>query len=683
MNLNKKILSSYLIMIAFMAIMGIQGFNSGRTILGEFQNINEGIIPMLGVIDEIKSNVAGQANDESGFLLTGQDSYVKESNAKGDAADKVIEEAMTTADDEDKEMLNKIEKIHQELEDIQKQVVAAYKSGNITEARRLSFEVERAKRKELDLIFAELKSEIDDDLKNADSSLKSSVKIGEYTNIIVSVIAIIIGLFLGRYLSNKIVVPVKEIVRQSKRVAAGDLSIKEIVVNTKDEIKELADAFNKMVVNVRNAMHEIISNTEMVATTGGQLSTNAEQVSQATQQVANAIQEVAKGASNQAGYISKSMETIKQVGTAIQQISTGAQEQANNIQLTAEMVGQVAHSIQDVAASAQTVAESAERTTKAADQGENAVNLTIKGMEGIKDKVFESANKIRELGEHSQQIGEIIQVIDDIAEQTNLLALNAAIEAARAGEHGKGFAVVADEVRKLAERSGKATKEIADLITNIQKLTSEAVTAMEQGTSEVEQGSKLALDAGNALKEILNTVDETYRQVQNISAAAEQISASSQEVVKAVDNVSAITEENTAATEELTAASVQVNGSMEGVASITEETSASAEEVSASTEEMSASIAEIAASSKELANMTDNLKEVVSKFQLREIKERCWEIKNCAMQFREKCPAYNAEEVRCWLIPGTWCGGVKQGDTKAKRHNCMNCNVFKFMNQQP
>ena len=100
MNLNKKILSSYLIMIAFMAIMGIQGFNSGRTILGEFQNINEGIIPMLGVIDEIKTNVVGQANDERGFLLTGEDSYVKEINDKAEAADKVIEKAMATADDD-------------------------------------------------------------------------------------------------------------------------------------------------------------------------------------------------------------------------------------------------------------------------------------------------------------------------------------------------------------------------------------------------------------------------------------------------------------------------------------------------------------------------------------------------------------------------------------------------------
>lgn len=138
-------------------------------------------------------------------------------------------------------------------------------------------------------------------------------------------------------------------------------------------------------------------------------------------------------------------------------------------------------------------------------------------MERIKTTVTESGERIKQLGEQSKAIGEIIQVIDDIAEQTNLLALNAAIEAARAGEHGKGFAVVADEVRKLAERSGKATKEIANLIISIQKGTDNAVSAMEKGISEVENGSRFAHDAGQALKEILVTVERANQQVQIIS----------------------------------------------------------------------------------------------------------------------------------------------------------------------
>ncbi|WP_242653761.1 methyl-accepting chemotaxis protein [Thermincola potens] len=134
----------------------------------------------------------------------------------------------------------------------------------------------------------------------------------------------------------------------------------------------------------------------------------------------------------------------------------------------------------------ETVKQVSEQNGAVATNGGQAVERTVKGMLQVKDAVFETARKINELGEQSQKIGEIIQVIDDIAEQTNLLALNAAIEAARAGEHGKGFAVVADEVRKLAERSSKATKEIADLITNIQKGTKVAVESMQVGTREVD-----------------------------------------------------------------------------------------------------------------------------------------------------------------------------------------------------
>jgi len=680
-SLRKKILSGYFIMIVFMAIISFQSFDIGRRTLEQFSGINKNLVPMLGLIDEINSNIAGQSSDERGFLLTGEENYVKSFIAKAEATDEIIKDEIETAPDEnEKAKWLKIKGIYDQYNDIQQQVVAAYKSGNVAEAKRLSFEVGRDKRKELDPIFAEFKTEIDTDIKNANAEVQRIISIGKLINIIVSMAAVIFGLILGLFTAGKIVIPIKEIVEHSKRVAGGDLSVNEIEVKTRDEVKELADAFNTMIINVRNAMKKILDSAQTVAATSGQLSNNAEQAEQATQQVARAIQEVARGSTDQADYISKSMDTINQVGTAIQQIATGAQEQASNIQLTAEMVGQVASSIQDVALSAQSVSESAERTTKAADQGEKAVNLTIKGMDGIKNKVFESANKIKELGEHSQHIGDIIQVIDDIAEQTNLLALNAAIEAARAGEHGKGFAVVADEVRKLAERSSKATKEIADLINNIQKLTLDAVTAMEQGTGEVEQGAKLALDAGNALKEILSTVEDTYRQVQNISAAAEEISAGSQEVVTAIDNTSAITQENTAATQELTAASEQVTSAMEGIAVITEETSASAEEVSASTEEVLISISEIANSSKEVADLADSLNAVVGKFKLREITERCWDIRNCGMEYRTKCPAYNAAEVRCWLIPGTWCGGIKQGDERAKRHTCMNCTAFKQMN---
>ncbi|KNZ69210.1 methyl-accepting chemotaxis sensory transducer [Thermincola ferriacetica] len=681
MGLKGKIFLGYIVLILFLAVIGFFSFRNTQKTLQVFDGIHEEVLPNLGIVDSIKSGIAGQANDERGFLLTGEEKFVKEMQERAAKVDEIIEQRLPVLEENEKEIFLQIEKVHKEFTAIQKQVVDAYKSGNMEEAKRLSLEVGRDKRKNLDPLFAQLEKQIQEDLEKSNTEMHEGLKTTQYITAILLILAIVVGLGLGLYLPFKITAPIKAVVERSKKMAAGDFSVSYIDVNTRDEIRDLAESFNVMIKNVRELLGEVLNGANEVAVTSQRLLTNADEAAKSTQQVAGAIQEVAKGIANQTTYINETSETVNQVNTAIRQIADGAGEQINNVASTVEIVNQMAISIQDVAVNAQTVALSADKTRQAADKGEKAVKLTIEGMNEIKEKVFETANKIKELGEHSQQIGEIIQVIDDIAEQTNLLALNAAIEAARAGEHGKGFAVVADEVRKLAERSSKATKEIADLITNIQKLTAMAVAAMEAGTGEVEKGSNLALDAGNALKEILATVEETYQQVQNISAAAEEISASSQDVVKAIDNVSAISHGNTAATEQLREASKQVALAMENIAAVTQQSSASAEEVSASTEEMTAAAEAIANAAGILAETADRLSETAGKFKMREITENCWDIMNCSMEVRGKCPAYKSNEKCCWLISGTWCGGVQQGDAKSKRHRCMNCEAFKVMNK--
>jgi methyl-accepting chemotaxis protein len=237
-------------------------------------------------------------------------------------------------------------------------------------------------------------------------------------------------------------------------------------------------------------------------------------------------------------------------------------------------------------------------------------------MGAIKTKVDLSAEKVHEMGQRSDQIGIIVETISDIASQTNLLALNAAIEAARAGEHGKGFAVVADEVRKLAERSSVATKEIGGLIKGIQKTVLEAVTAMNEGAAEVESGVNLAGQAGHALKDILKSVEGVNQQVGQIATAAKHMNTLSNDLVSAVDSVSAVVEENTAATEQMAAGSNEVTQAIENIASVSEENSAAAEEVSASAEEMSAQVEEMSASAESLAGMAEALHEIVAQFKL-------------------------------------------------------------------
>ncbi len=255
---------------------------------------------------------------------------------------------------------------------------------------------------------------------------------------------------------------------------------------------------------------------------------------------------------------------------------------ADNIaatEATIRAVVEVSRALEDTATNAQKVAAASEEAAALAQQGEDAVRRTIGSINVIKDTVLSSADKVQKLDERSRQIGNIVQVIDDIADQTNLLALNAAIEAARAGEQGKGFAVVASEVRKLAERTSRATKEIGELIMTTQDETAAAVQAMHIGSQEVEEGSNLGTDAGNALQQILESVARNNEQVQNISAAVEEMTASSNEIVNAVESFGDKAKANTSVTSGLLSDIERLASMVEAVATISRDNAAATDQL--------------------------------------------------------------------------------------------------------
>jgi methyl-accepting chemotaxis protein len=395
------------------------------------------------------------------------------------------------------------------------------------------------------------------------------------------------------------------------RVAEGDLTVE---VKPLSEQDAFGNAFSHLIAKQRDLIGRVKSIAGNVSEASKQLTKAAEQTAQATQQIASTIQQVAKGTAEQSNALQQTANSVEQLSGAISQIAAGSQEQSEGVDEATGIVKKVSGAITEVSHNARVGMETWQNTAASAAEGARMTHETVAGMDKVKRAMDQVSVRVTDLGERSGEIGKIVATIDDIASQTNLLALNAAIEAARAGEQGRGFAVVADEVRKLAERSSLATKEIASIVDGIRTGVVEAVSAMQQGSKDVEVGYKLATDAGGALDNILDRSRSVAKQVERISVAAQDLQSLSSGMVEAIDRINRIVEQNAAATEQMTQSSRVVSKSVEATAGVAEENSAASQEVSASVEEMSAQVEETLAAAQSLADMSEEMERAVAAF---------------------------------------------------------------------
>ncbi len=320
-----------------------------------------------------------------------------------------------------------------------------------------------------------------------------------------------IGFFLHRSINR----PLKELVNVAESFGNGDFRVR-MDDSTKDEFGLLASHFREASSKVSNTIHKVKGATHDLASSSEELSASAIQIARGTEE------QTAKAS---------------QVATASQEMSA---------------------TIVDVAQNVSGAAEAAKEASKVASKGGVIVEKTIESIKSIADTTRGTSRVITALGERSQDVGKIIGVINEIASQTNLLALNAAIEAARAGEQGRGFAVVADEVRKLAEKTTGATKEIEDMIRMIQDDTEKALQSMENEENVVEEGVRLTMDADSALKEIVEQVETVSQMVRQIAAAAEEQSTAADQISGDVEDVAAITKETSAGAQQIAMASEEI-----------------------------------------------------------------------------------------------------------------------------
>jgi twitching motility protein PilJ len=370
-----------------------------------------------------------------------------------------------------------------------------------------------------------------------------------------AVLAFAVGVVVWWMLSAKVTAPLKQLADYSEKVAAGDYKSR-IAADSPDDFGYIADNLNRASErasravfnqeaqeNLQRSVTDFLTIVSQIArgdlTLRGKVTNDAlgnvvDSVNYMLDNFAKVLERVRKAAID----VSTSANDIL---VSSEEMANGATQQDQEITNTSSAVEELTVSMKQVSNNAEASAEAARRALDAAEQGNRAVRDTLEGMQRIRASVQATAKKIKSLGDRSLEISEIINVINDITEQTNLLALNAAIEAARAGEAGRGFAVVADEVRKLAEHSRTATKDIAALIKAIQAETNEAVVVMEEGTREVEVGARLADQAGKALEAISSVVRQSAELVQEISLASKQQVRGTEGVANAMQIISNIT----------------------------------------------------------------------------------------------------------------------------------------------
>lgn len=338
-------------------------------------------------------------------------------------------------------------------------------------------------------------------------------------------------------------------------MAQGDIE-QEIDIHGRDEIGELGRSFtalSKYLNEMSNAASRIANRDLTVVI---EPKSDRDVLGQSFKTMAANLSEVVQQLGVSAGQL---VEAAALISNSSSDISDGVRSQAEQIAQVSAAVEQMTATIQESSRNAGAASEASQNASKSATAGGEIVTNTIQGMQKINEVVRSSAESIAELAKSADQIGQIISVIDDIADQTNLLALNAAIEAARAGEQGRGFAVVADEVRKLAERTGKATGEISGMIKGIQQQTESAVGSMESGVQEVDRGRELVDTAGGSLGEIVSESQKVLDMIQQMATAAEEQAAAAEEISKTIGNISEGTDNTARGSEQSAEAAKNLN----------------------------------------------------------------------------------------------------------------------------